>query len=127
MEEFLSRSEMGDGEAMKMMMKKPNINPSLPKLSLPSKTYSENLFKNPAEGPSPSPMSFVSSLFADDPDSEHKSFSQLLGSNLSPMNDGMKDSWYLDSNSHTGIRRLSMVKLSFHFFSKCLLIILLVF
>jgi hypothetical protein len=88
---------------MMMMKKKPSINPSLPKLSLPPKTYSDNLFKNTAEGPSPSPMAFVSSLFADDPYSEHKSFSQLLGSNLSPVGDGMKDSWYLDSNSHTGI------------------------
>ena len=101
MDEFPNRSEMGDVEMM--TMKKAPANTSLPKLSLPPKAFSDNIFKNTSDGPSPSPMTFVSSLFAEDPYSEHKSFSQLLGSNLSPLGDDTKDSWFFDSTSHTGM------------------------
>ncbi|MCO5599204.1 hypothetical protein L7F22_053304 [Adiantum nelumboides] len=68
-----STSEAGEGGVL--MLRK--TNPSLPKLSLPPRTTAEAALRG-LNASSPGPMTFVSSLFADDPYSDHKSFSQLL-------------------------------------------------
>lgn len=56
-----------------------------PSISLPPRSTVENLFRvDPAEA-SPGPMTLVSSFFAEDPESECRSFSQLLaGAMASP-------------------------------------------
>ncbi|KAI5073538.1 hypothetical protein GOP47_0011551 [Adiantum capillus-veneris] len=65
-----SASESGEGGVL--MLRK--TNPSLPKLSLPPRASAEAALKGANGGP----MTFVSSLFADDPYSDQKSFSHLL-------------------------------------------------
>nr|WFL37662.1 WRKY transcription factor 10 [Crocus sativus] len=47
-------------------------------ISLPPRSSYESLFLGGGAGVSPGPMTLVSSFFAEDPDSEYRSFSQLL-------------------------------------------------
>eukprot|EP00250_Pteridium_aquilinum_P011702 c20251_g2_i1 orf=337-2250(-) len=97
-----STSESGEGGVM--MLRK--TNPSLPKLSLPPRTSAEAALKGP-NAVSPGPMTFISSLFADDPYADQKSFSHLLSGVIpSPTSDTKNG--YFDIDADGGLARAPM-------------------
>lgn len=56
-----------------------------PTITLPPRSSMESLFSGGSSGISPGPMTLVSSFFSDnDPDSECRSFSQLLAGAMTP-------------------------------------------
>ncbi|KAL5723002.1 WRKY Transcription Factor [Ranunculus cassubicifolius] len=73
-----------------------------PTLSLPPRTSGENIFTGGA-GASPGPMTLVSSFFSEsDPDSEYRSFSQLLAGAMSPIAAGKRPPENLNSDEKLG-------------------------
>lgn len=84
MEASSSTTEAGEGGVM--MLRKANA--SLPKLSLPPRTLAEG-----SNAVSPGPMTFVSSLFAEDPYPDQRSLSHLLAGVIPSPTSGTTDGY----------------------------------
>lgn len=97
MEASSSTTEAGEGGVM--MLRKANA--SLPKLSLPPRTLAEG-----SNAVSPGPMTFVSSLFAEDPYPDQRSLSHLLAGVIPSPTSGTTDG-YSDMDPNGGSARLS--------------------
>lgn len=101
MEASSSTSEAGEGGVM--MLRKANA--SLPMLSLPPRPSAETVLKGSSTA-SPGPLTFVSSLFAEDPYSDQRSLSHLLAGGI-PSPTPSKIHGYSDLNADEGSMHLS--------------------